>query len=230
MFDWLLIFVGGLLGSSHCIGMCGGFAVIVGANPFGFWRNLLRQLVYNVGRVLTYILGGAIAGYLGWRMTISITTLSHVQAILCILAGLLLLWQGMVSVGWLRPPNFFSSNSGCSAAAMFAGLLRQHSWLQVFVAGMANGFLPCGLVYAYLALAISSTSMIGGAGVMALFGAGTIPVMVSIGCGATVLSLNWRRYIFRLAAWCVVLMGIISIARGVGFLPLFGQTGCPLCH
>jgi sulfite exporter TauE/SafE len=103
----------------------------------------------------------------------------------------------------------------------------------VFLAGMVNGLLPCGLVYAYLALAASAGDFLGGGLTMALFGLGTLPVMVLLGCGGSLLRRVSRGHVLQVAAWCVVLTGVLSIVRGVGFVQLPGPLeppGCPMCR
>ena len=92
-----------------------------------------------------------------------------------------------------------------------------------------NGLLPCGLVYAYLALAAGSGGVWHGWATMALFGLGTVPTMVLVGCGGSALSGTWRFRLFRIAAWCVVLTGVISVARGLGFLVASAPAACPGC-
>ena len=93
--------------------------------------------------------------------------------------------------------------------------------------------LPCGLVYGFVALAASSGDMLLGATIMSVFGMGTAPVMMLAGCGGSLLTLATRKWLYRVAAWCVVLTGLVSIARGFGFVAIAGwpsATGCPLCH
>ncbi len=77
-----------------------------------------------------------------------------------------------------------------------------------------TGLLPCGLVYGFLALACSTASLPRGAATMAAFGLGTVPLMVLTGTGASLVSMVTRRRLLRFAAWCVVLTGIVSLARG----------------
>lgn len=233
MIDALLVFVGGLLGSSHCLGMCGGFALALGAARGGLRANLVRQLTYSLGRVFTYTVAGAAAGYLGLRLRIALGAVTNMQALVAIAAGLLLVTQGLAVLGWLRLPRLVTGKSLCFGPTFFAALLRAPGLCDVFVAGVVNGLLPCGLVYAYLALATSSGDMLRGMSVMALFGLGTVPMMVAAGCGASVLSLAGRRRLFHVAAWCVVLTGIMTIARGCGFVTLPGWSepaGCLLCR
>jgi sulfite exporter TauE/SafE len=231
--EWLMILTGGLLGSSHCAGMCGGFALALGSYGRGFVRNLARQVVYGLGRVFTYSVGGAAAGYGGWRLAGELRLLVNVQALLSIGAGVLLIVQGLAAAGVLRWPGGLSARGPCLGAGFFASLLRETRLRSVFLGGVVNGLLPCGLVYAYLALAAGSGGPLRGGLTMVLFGLGTMPVLALIGCGGLVLSAAARRHVFRAAAWCVVLTGVLSVARGAGALRLLGVddgSGCPLCH
>ena len=79
MIELPLVFLGGLLGSAHCVGMCGGFALSIGVGAKSFTANLQRQLVYTLGRVLTYSFFGVAAGYAGFWLSRRAGTLIHVQ-------------------------------------------------------------------------------------------------------------------------------------------------------
>jgi sulfite exporter TauE/SafE len=229
---WLIILLGGVLGSSHCIGMCGGFALALGTRP-GLAANLRRQIAYSLGRVFTYSCAGTMAGFAGWRLAAELDPVVRVQALLCIAAGLLLLVQGTIAAGLWRGFRLASDRGPCLGPGMFAALLGATRLRSVFLGGVVNGLLPCGLVYAYLALAASAGDLFRGGATMALFGLGTVPTMVMVGCGGSLLSVACRRYLVRVAAWCVVLTGLISIIRGLGFLDGFGAPvdgGCPLCQ
>jgi sulfite exporter TauE/SafE len=231
MIDGVMIFVGGLLGSGHCVGMCGGFALMLGGNRLGLAANLRRQIVYSLGRVGTYTVGGAAAGYGGWRLGTLVAPAVNAQALLSIGAGLLLIVQGLSAAGLLRW-RLLTGGFSCLGPASFAALLKARPLWHVFAAGALNGLLPCGLVYAYLALASSSGELAGGATTMALFGLGTMPALILVGSGGAALGLVLRRRILRLAAWCVVLTGVLAVARGFCFSPgaATGDTaGCPLC-
>lgn len=232
MIDWLLIFAGGLLGSSHCVGMCGGFVLALGGTSQRLTANVLRQAAYGLGRVFTYTTAGVAAGYGGWRLTAATQTLVNTQALLCLAAGLLLLVQGLTAAGVLHMSQRPGGGGVCLGSSLFGPLLRATRLRSVFLGGVVNGLLPCGLVYAYLALAASSGGLGRGAATMALFGLGTLPLMVLLGsCGGTLLSLAGRRGLLRGAAWCVVATGVITIGRGLGYLPWLAEPAdtCPLC-
>lgn len=235
MIGWAMIFVGGLLASAHCVGMCGGFAVTLAAAGGPGWAvNLKRQSLYSFGRVCTYTLLGATAGFGGAWLSGAVPIMADVQGLFAIVAGLVLVLVGLGAAGVIgraaRPSNALT----CRAADLFAGLLRSPSPAHVFVAGTLNGLLPCGLVYGFLALAASSGQMHVGALTMATFGLGTFPAMLLSGAGGSLLSLAARRHVLRFAAWCVVLTGLLTIARGAGIAELhrvleLPGIPCPTC-
>ncbi|MCA9103688.1 MAG: sulfite exporter TauE/SafE family protein [Pirellulales bacterium] len=234
MIEWPLVLFGGLAGSAHCIGMCGGFALTIGLASGGWSSNLNRQLVYSLGRVFTYTLLGAVAGFAGNRLAVGSGSLTNVQAALAIAAGVFLVVQGVWSAGYLRPKtNSHLGRALCGLSRHFAAILKGPSIINIFAAGVFTGFLPCGLVYAFLALAASSGSMAAGAITMALFGMGTVPAMTAAGTGATLLSLSMRKQVIQLAAVCIVVAGMVSVARGVGFIDIpgwyTGSKACPAC-
>lgn len=225
-----LILIGGLLGSSHCIGMCGGFALWVGIGAPDARANLRRQLIYSSGRIFTYASEGALVGYAGLRLAQVVPPAYNVQAILAIVAGCVLIAQGLFSTGWLPRPKI-AAKAGCLPARLFGPLLRGTGNTGFFLAGMFTGFLPCGLVYAYLALAAASGSLTHGLATMAAFGLGTVPLMILAGLGGSALSANWRQWALQIAACCVIVTGLISLARGAGTFQTAtsSEPTCPLC-
>lgn len=233
MMELLLIGVGGLLGSAHCLGMCGPFALALASGARTPAENVRRQLAYTMGRVFTYSVGGAVAGYCGWRLMQQFSALVDVQAVLALVAGVFLVWQGAQSLGWFNFRRKTIKPGGCQSAGLMRPLLQGRGLRPALIAGMFTGFLPCGLVYGFLALAGSRGNLLEGIATMAVFGAGTAPAMLLFGAGAGLISPSRRVTVFRLAAVCVLLTGAVSIARGLGYLPTFSGApapGCPLCH
>jgi hypothetical protein len=232
MLDLALIFVSGILGSSHCIGMCGPLAIAVGSSAPSLLANLVRQVAYSAGRIFTYAILGATAGYFGSRLAGHSGSLPVVPAVLAVLAGVVLAHEGLMASGILRYRRY-RSGIPCLTSQFFASLLRSPGRGGVFFAGLFTGFLPCALVYGLLALATSSGNLWRGLLVMAAFGLGTVPVMLATGCGGSLLPVVWRHSLYRLAGLCILAAGIMSIARGMGYLHLPGvlpAPGCPLCH
>src|SRR5262249_8456294 len=154
MIEWPLIFLGGLLGSSHCVGMCGAFALTIGLVTPSAAANARRQLAYSLGRIFTYAFAGAVAAFAGMRLRQLSASGCHAQTILAIVGGALLVVQGLHSAGIL--PRFWKNRTGagyCPSQSLFRSFLMAPGWHNAFLAGLLTGFLPCGLVYAYLVLA-----------------------------------------------------------------------------
>lgn len=234
MIELPLILLGGLLGSSHCLGMCGGFALSIGMGARTVSANLLRQLIFCVGRVFTYGFLGSVAGFAGFWFARRSGTFVHAQAALSVLAGCFLVAQGLLTLGVLPRRmiarfGFGQATAPCLAGSFFAVFLKSPRLTSVFLAGMLNGLLPCGLVYGYLSLASSTASLPSGLATMIAFGLGTVPIMVLTGAGASALSFAARRRLFQVAACCVLLTGLIAIARGVVFWDATFSAACPYC-
>lgn len=229
MTPWWLVMLGGLLGSTHCIGMCGAFAVLVGLNTGTFWANVRAQLIYSLGRLMSYIALGAIAGFAGKRLMDTIPVLVNVPAVLCLIAGVVLLWEGLRAAGFWPKTVTGTSMAGCLVRPLFSSLLKAPGLRNAFSAGIVTGFLPCGLVYAFVSLAASSGDLLLGMQTMLAFGAGTVPLMVVTGCGASLLTVTTRQKIWSLAAWSVVLTGALTICRGAAFLQTASTPETPKC-
>lgn len=235
MIELPLVFLGGMLGSSHCVGMCGGFAVMIGVAHRDWRRNLGAQLAYSSGRIVTYGVLGAAAGQIGLRVERLAGTWINVPATLCILAGLFLIVEGLTAAGFdLR--KWRTSGSGgvprCTVIPLMASVLRTPGARNAFAAGLLTSLIPCGLVYAFLSLAATSGNFAMGMLTMGIFGLGTVPLMLTTGVTASLLTLVQRRRMMYVAAWCVVLTGVVTVARGAGVLDLgpgIGGAGCPFC-
>ncbi|MBS0260858.1 MAG: sulfite exporter TauE/SafE family protein [Planctomycetes bacterium] len=230
MMEWPLIFLGGFLGASHCVGMCGAFAVSIGVGASNVRQNLQRQVLYTLGRVFTYTFGGALAGMAGMKLQRVAISAFNAQSLLAVIAGILLIGQGLHSAGVFarfRPRT--AATGYCPARGLFASFLTAPGLANTFFAGLLTGFLPCGLVYAYLVLAAGTGSLGQGAAIMALFGAGTAPLMILTGVGASLLSVAMRVKLLRLAAACVVITGLITVGRGVGWARQSTSSGAPTC-
>jgi uncharacterized protein len=230
MIEWPLVVMSGLLGSAHCVGMCGPFALAIGSAAPTSQSNLARQLCYSGGRIFTYAVLGAAAAFCGLRVVAALSSWVNVPAILALVAGSLLLWQGLAAAGVL-PKRGVAGSVSCPGARAFKALLAARSLGDVFLAGLFTGLLPCGLLYGMLALAASTHDVGRGLGTMAAFGLGTVPAMVATGLGGSLLGIAARRHMRTVAAWCLVLTGVVSIARGAGYLSVDGSdpAGCPLC-
>jgi sulfite exporter TauE/SafE len=207
----LLMLSMGLLGSLHCIGMCGGLvSALCMSRPCIWWPGLL---VYQLGRVTTYSLFGLVAGLSG-AMLGEIGGLPLLRG-LAIAAGLLMIIFGLNLAGWLPDPlrRFTALVGQRIGLAMLARQVAHrdslHGW---YVMGLANGMLPCGLVYAALGLALASASA-GAALLMVCFGLGTIPSMLFAPALLRKLTPELRGNLLRIAGIIVVLLGVMTMLR-----------------
>lgn len=230
MIEWLMLVMSGMLGSVHCLGMCGPFTLVLGVAAPDWRANLRRQVAYSAGRIFTYAVLGAAAGFTAARLVGSLPGWSNVPAALAIVAGAILVWQGVVAVGMIRPRGVAGTVT-CPGGAAFRSLLAARNSLEAFLAGMFTGLLPCGLLYGMLAYAASRHDVRAGLVAMTAFGIGTVPAMVAGGLGGSLLGVAARRRLHAVAAWCLVATGVVSLARGLSFVTSPGQppVGCPFC-
>jgi uncharacterized protein len=222
---YLLLFGAGFLGSFHCMGMCGGFACAVGRDPRGGGATIARHLLYNTGRLSTYCFMGVLAGMLGQiictpqGINLSSNSLDLGQRILAIAAGLLMIAMALQFFGLVpnlgRGPLGFGGNT---FSASLRSLLDTPGPAAPIAIGVFNGFLPCPLVYAFLAQAASTATAPSGFLVMLAFGLGTFPAMLMMGGVGRLLAPVWRRRGVWLAGSCILLLGLVTLGRGI--LPL----------
>lgn len=221
---YLVIFAAGFAGSFHCVGMCGGFACALGRDPRGGAATVERHLLYNVGRLTTYCFLGGIAGALGQALSTShgmavpllAGPLDAAQRILAIVAGLLMIAMALQLFGLFHGFHRAAIGFGGSTLAMsLRSLLATRSRAAPIALGVFNGFLPCPLVYAFAAQAGSTAAPLSGVLVMLAFGLGTFPAMLMMGGIGRVLAPAWRQRGVWLAGGCILLLGLVTIGRGV---------------
>lgn len=203
----------GLLKSSHCVLMCGGVvAVTCSALPIGRRGRPIAQLpyvlAYNAGRISSYALAGAVAGGVGATAT-SFAAVGHLQLVLRVAAAVLVIGVGLYVAGFARPMRWFE-RAGAPLWQRIAPVARKllpvRTPLHALALGLLWGWMPCGLVYAALAAAVTSGSAAAGAITMAAFGLGTLPMLLAMGSAAALLTRVVRMRAVRLAA-AVALFG-----------------------
>ena len=231
--EFSLIFLSGVLGSAHCIGMCGSIAATMSLGTRSVTEALLRQGCWSLGRTMTYMFLGVTAAALGARFLKSQGNAVWLQALFAIVAGILLIVQGLHAAGWLTWRVRRRDSLPCVTTTVFSQFFQGGSSIGVFIAGLLTGFLPCGLVYSFLALAASSGSVAKGVLIMLSFGLGTIPVMLVTGTGLSLATIGIRRKLIRLAAVSVVVTGLLTAARGIAFASQEARANtvqqCPVC-
>ncbi len=178
--SFLALFLIGLLGGTHCIGMCGG---IVSALSMGDGSRPSLHLAYNAGRIASYGVAGAIAGAMGGA-TIALSGQLPARIFLFLLANLMLIALGLYLMG-LSQALAFSERFGQKLWRHLQPLTKRflpvRTVAQAFPLGLLWGWLPCGLVYSALITALTSGSALRGAGMMLAFGLGTLPNLLLAG-------------------------------------------------
>lgn len=209
---WFAAFLLGLLGSFHCVGMCGPIALALPLKGYGKFGKVFGALLYNFGRATTYGLFGFLLGIIG-----SAVLLAGMQRYFSISIGVLILFFVLLpqkytakleQLSWLNPISK-------SVRKLLSELFRRRSFSSLFFIGSLNGFLPCGLVYAALAGALATGTAMQGSIFMMLFGLGTLPLMLAVNLSGNWISMNWRNRIRQVVPVFVAVMAILLILRGM---------------
>ncbi|SDH55864.1 sulfite exporter TauE/SafE family protein [Propionivibrio dicarboxylicus] len=217
---YLALFLVGLLGGGHCIGMCGG---IVGALSFGGTVRPVLHLAYNAGRIASYAAAGALAGVLGGGLDAAGTALSAQWPLrigLAIAANLMLILLGLYLMGATRSLAWIERGGQHlwrRVAPLTRGFLPARTLGQALALGALWGWLPCGLVYSALISALTTGSAWRGAATMLAFGLGTLPALLLAGLLATRLNEMLARPVVRFSVGlAVVLIGVRGGAHALG--------------
>ncbi len=219
-------FLVGLLGGTHCIGMCGGIVGALTASLSADVRNsrlrlFITQLAYNTGRVASYVAAGVMAGVLGQQA--SVMELTGGFPLGRVVAGVIMILLGFYLGGWWHALRWLE-RLGAYLWKFIEPLGRRFIPVrhpgQALLLGLVWGWLPCGMVYAALALALASGSGADGGVIMLAFGAGTLPTMLTLGVAFSSLG-RWVRdeRVRKLAGISVMLLGLFLL------LAIPGQHG-----
>ena len=207
----------GLLGGVHCAGMCGGIAASLAAAARG--PMLARQLAFNAGRIAAYVAGGAAVGATG-GLLLHAGPVVAAQTALFVLANALMLMLGLYVAGWGRAVLRLESAGGVvwrRIEPLRRAFYPVDSTAKALGAGAVWGWIPCGLVYSMLALALASGGAAEGALVMLAFGVGTLPNLLAAGLAAQkVLALRRIPWVRQAAGAAIVAMAVIGLYRVPG--------------
>lgn len=213
--SFLAVFLTGLLGGAHCVGMCGGIVAAIsfqpgGRQPFAF------HLAYSAGRIASYAAAGALAGLIGSAAFLS-DTLYPVQQGLYVLAQVVLILLGLYLAGLNQSVLILERVGGGvwrRVQPLLARVMPIRSLPQALAAGALWGWLPCGLVYSVLVSALASGGAGQGAILLLLFGLGTLPNLLLMGWAADSLR-GWVRRVWvkRVSGLGVASMGIWGLVQ-----------------
>jgi sulfite exporter TauE/SafE len=213
-FSYWLAFMTGILGSGHCLGMCGGlvsgFFIKLGA------RSFAPYLAYHLTRVGVYALIGLLAAALG-TVLVQTGAFGKLQGLLQIVAGCIVILLGLDLLGvspwrntlafapvdWLRRQFVSASARGVLPGAMIGGAI--------------NGLMPCSMTMAMAIKATTAPSVVEGGLLLLAFGAGTLPSMLSASFLFGRLGVRTRGWLLRGAALFVIVLGLTTVWQGIRY-------------
>lgn len=219
-------FVLGLLGSFHCIGMCGPIALILPLRKNNAWIKFVQIILYFMGKTFTYGLLGLVFGIIGKGLFIR-----EYQQNFSVFMGLMMIVMGVFSVFQIRftslqTPIFRGLNQ---VKLALGKQLKNRGLFSVFIIGFLNGFLPCGLVYTALFSALATADMVQTFLYMICFGVGASFLMFVFIYVGKFLSANVQQRIQKMIPFFVIVFGILLIMRGLGLgIPMVSPSNTHL--
>lgn len=232
-------FLLGVMGSLHCAAMCSGIAGMLhaghrhaghrlpGGNPGNLSQAWLAAMAYNGGRVLSYMIAGALAALLGFSLS-GLMGRQLADNIMQMSAGLMMIAAGLYLSGWwnaLAPFERLGLRFWRQLRPLTTRLLPITSYPGAVAAGMLWGWLPCGLVYSALVLVMVSGSPLIGAAAMGAFGLGTLPMLTAIGILSQRAD-DIRRPLLRQSAGAIIMVFGLLMFSGL----LMGNSSHPESH
>ncbi len=205
-------FLFGILGSFHCVGMCGPIALALPVGRGAGLPFIVGRLLYNLGRILTYTTLGALAGGIGKSLQLALfqQTVSIVSGVLI----LLVLVIPVALIGKFRNLTGFGKLLALLNKTIVRYFGKNTTWA-LGVVGILNGLLPCGFVYFALAGAMSMSSIPDAMLYMFLFGLGTFPLMLILSLSGRLVKPRFRHFFNRSVPYVAGFLGILFILRGL---------------
>ena len=205
-------FILGLLSSLHCIGMCGPIAMMLPVERNNPAKKVLQLLTYHCGRIAAYATIGLLFGLIGKGLF-----LAGMQQRLSIIMGF-----AMIAIAIVPEKIFSKYNFSKPVFKILSEIrstigkrLKSKSFSSLFLIGLLNGFLPCGMVYAALFGAIAMENTGFGVLYMVLFGLGTVPLMSGVVYFHAMLKMSWRNSIQKIIPYTIACIGILFVLRGL---------------
>lgn len=234
---WQVMIAGltlGATGSLHCVGMCGPLSLALPTHHMSSVGKIISLLLYQIGRVITYSMIGLLVGLVGRSIYIA-----GYQQLFSIILGsivLLLAFFYFIQRGTFRSPLLARVYDPVQKLVIRA-MNQANGPFGFLLMGMANGLLPCGMVYLALAAALSFGELSETVSFMAMFGMGTLPAMFLVAFAGRMINIELRKTLRKIVPVFVVLTGVILILRGMNLgIPLLSPimpeetTGIINCH
>ena len=211
----ITVFFASLLGSAHCVGMCGPFALIAGMSSANERRaSLWPTAAYNLGRLMTYVVVGLMFGWLGMAINHG-SSLAGFQRGATFLAGALMIAAGAIAMlrqfGWKIPLPSLAAPLHNTLLKLFRASAKMQPIQRATLIGMMTSLMPCGWLYAFAITAAGTGSPVSGAMTMAVFWLGTLPLLAAFGAGVNRLSDAIKVRIPLVMASLIVIVGLFTL-------------------
>ncbi len=203
----------GLLGSFHCVGMCGPIAFMLPVDRSNSFKKVTQISVYHIGRLLAYAIIGLCFGLIGKSLY-----LFGIQQQLSIVIGVLMIVVVLIPVQTFNKYNLSKPlyRVISKVKSSLGKALKKKTADTFLTIGFLNGFLPCGLVYMAVFASLTMSSAIESSLYMMLFGLGTIPLMTTAIYLGKFLNSTVKQRIQKAIPVFVVIIGLLFIIRGMG--------------
>ncbi|MEP7382476.1 MAG: sulfite exporter TauE/SafE family protein, partial [Gemmatimonadota bacterium] len=202
-----------LLGSVHCAGMCGPFVCFY-ASGGERAASSASHLAYNLGRLVSYLTLGALAGLAGGGVE-RLGAVGGISRGAAILSGSLMVGWGLMTLlatRGVRLPRLDGLPPGRNPlGALLARARGRPPVVRAAIIGLLTTLLPCGWLYAFVFAAAGTGHVAPAMATMALFWTGTLPVMLGVGYGAQRLTGALRARLPQITAVTVVVLGLLTI-------------------
>jgi sulfite exporter TauE/SafE len=214
-FDYSLAFMAGVLGSGHCLGMCGALVsgYFMNAGPT---RSIWPYFAYQMARIFVYSMVGIAAATLG-VVLVSSGIFGKMQSILQMFIGSVVIILAFGILGWIPFQGSVRLIPMKVLRKGYAASRTRGPTLGATIAGLLNGLMPCPLTFAMAVKATSAATIQEGGLLMLTFGAGTLPTMFFISVAFGKMSANFRGLMLKFAALIMIVMGCNTIYMGLSF-------------
>lgn len=215
------VFVASLVGSLHCVGMCGPFAMLASASDQQRRSAVVPAFAYSFGRFLTYAIVGAVFGSLGLLLSegsslVFGVSLATIQQSATYVAGGLMILVGLIAfarqLGWHIPLPNLASRLQKVLQRQFGWIKKQPPLRKAFAIGALTCLMPCGWLYTFAIVAAGTASPLWGAVVMIAFWAGTVPILFALMTGVGFFGQAIQKRVPVAMATMIILIGIFTIS------------------
>lgn len=205
-------FLMGLLGSVHCIGMCGPLMMALPISHKTSFQKIVALFLYHVGKILSYSILGILLGLFGSQFPV----FGFQRNISIVLGVIMLLYVLYVFVLKPRHIQWWPLSSVYNLIVQkLSKLFKSNSIFSFLMIGMLNGLLPCGMIYLALSSSLATQNILHGGLLMAFFGLGTVPALMMVAIGGQYMGFAFRRKLKKILPVFIFGMGVLLILRGL---------------